>query len=110
MNYGDFQNYIKKSTDSLSLLEMLEFTDRFNSRKTKIWPVYLFWLIGGCFGLHRLYLGQVQSFLGFLSITILTLGFGGIFGIIDVINIPNNVRLKNKDLVIKIIKEIKDND
>lgn len=110
MTYEEFQNYIKKSTDNLSLLEMLEFTDRFNSRKTKKWPVYLLWLIGGWVGLHRLYLGQTRAFVGIFGVTLLTLGFGGIFGIYDVVNIPNKVRLKNKDLVITIIKEIKEND
>jgi TM2 domain-containing membrane protein YozV len=81
--------------------------ERFRYRKH---TAYLLWLVGCAIGLHRIYLKDYGIAAILITLNVFTLGLGIIFSLIDVINVSRRVDIRNYEIKLQIVKEVKNND
>lgn len=99
--------YIEKATKNLTVDELSQFALRFNKERKKEKIAIFWWAITGIFGGHRFYLGNYGTGLILLVITVFTLGLGGVFGLIDFVNIQRLTQKANEGLVLNLVKDVK---
>ncbi len=93
-------NMLLKS--KLTPQQMLLLQSEYENRKKSKSTAYLFWFFLGCLGGHRFYAGDTTR--GILML--ITLGFFGIWTLIDVFFIGARIDQKNKELENKLIQKV----
>ena len=100
-------DYLKQATSNLTIDELVQFSLIFKDRKKNETTAFMFWGVGGFFGLHRFYTGNYGTGLMLVALTVFTLGLGSVFALYDGLNVKRLVLEANKAVALQIVKEVK---
>lgn len=101
------QEYLDRQTLKLTPEENFKFFSRYAKKRKSLKVAYFLWLIGGVFGLHRIYLRRYGTALIVFGVTVFTGGIGAVAGLYDVTNIKRITFEENHELILKTMKEVK---
>jgi len=101
------QEYLDRQTLKLTPEENYNFSKTYSKKRKSEKVAFLLWLIGGIFGLHRVYLRRYGTALIVFGVTVFTGGIGAVAGLYDVTNIKRITFEENHELILQTMKEVK---